>query len=82
MKWIEYEEGCYESNLSCIDKGFIEGGTEWNGDILISTSQDVEIVYNKKRLWNESIKNLGRNDRCVCGSGKKFKKCCINKEVE
>ena len=52
MKWIEYEEGCYESNLSCIDKGFIEGGTEWNGDILISTSQDVEIVYNKKRLWS------------------------------
>jgi len=22
---------------------------------------------------------LGRNERCWCGSGKKFKKCCINK---
>ena len=21
---------------------------------------------------------LGRNDKCACGSGKKFKKCCIN----
>ena len=21
----------------------------------------------------------GRNDPCPCGSGKKFKKCCINK---
>ncbi|SJN32542.1 YecA family protein [Vibrio casei] len=21
-------------------------------------------------------KNIGRNDRCVCGSGKKFKQCC------
>ena len=22
---------------------------------------------------------IGRNDRCPCGSGKKFKKCCIEK---
>lgn len=24
-----------------------------------------------------SYKNIGRNDLCVCGSGKKFKKCCL-----
>jgi len=24
-------------------------------------------------------KNVGRNDPCPCGSGKKFKKCCMNK---
>ena len=23
--------------------------------------------------------NLGRNDICFCGSGKKYKKCCLNK---
>lgn len=23
---------------------------------------------------------VGRNDPCVCGSGKKFKKCCANKK--
>jgi uncharacterized protein YecA (UPF0149 family) len=22
---------------------------------------------------------IGRNDRCPCGSGKKFKQCCLNK---
>jgi uncharacterized protein YecA (UPF0149 family) len=21
---------------------------------------------------------LGRNDKCPCGSGKKYKKCCLN----
>ena len=26
-----------------------------------------------------SQKKVGRNDPCPCGSGKKFKKCCINK---
>ncbi|WP_339236876.1 SEC-C metal-binding domain-containing protein [Oceanobacillus sp. FSL W7-1281] len=25
------------------------------------------------------IKNIKRNDPCYCGSGKKFKKCCLNK---
>jgi uncharacterized protein YecA (UPF0149 family) len=23
-------------------------------------------------------KDVGRNDPCPCGSGKKFKKCCLN----
>jgi uncharacterized protein YecA (UPF0149 family) len=22
---------------------------------------------------------IGRNDDCICGSGRKFKKCCLNK---
>jgi hypothetical protein len=25
-------------------------------------------------------KKLGRNDPCPCGSGKKFKKCCLHKQ--
>jgi uncharacterized protein YecA (UPF0149 family) len=25
-------------------------------------------------------KKVGRNDPCPCGSGKKFKKCCMNKQ--
>ena len=27
------------------------------------------------------MKKTGRNDPCVCGSGKKFKKCCENKMI-
>jgi len=25
------------------------------------------------------MNKIGRNDPCYCGSGKKFKKCCIDK---
>lgn len=25
---------------------------------------------------------LGRNEMCYCGSGKKYKKCCMNKDSE
>lgn len=24
---------------------------------------------------------IGRNDPCLCGSGKKYKNCCMNKQV-
>ena len=57
-------------------------GTDWDGDLLISTSDNVEILYDKDRLWRESIKNIGRNDKCPCNSNKKYKKCCINRETE
>ena len=26
-------------------------------------------------------KSVGRNDQCPCGSGKKYKKCCLNEET-
>ena len=32
-------------------------------------------------LWNAAVRRavkVGRNDPCPCGSGKKFKKCCLN----
>ncbi len=38
-------------------------------------------VQNKPLLHERfmgSSKKVGRNDPCPCGSGKKFKKCCLN----
>ena len=29
----------------------------------------------------KNIKKTGRNDPCPCGSGKKYKKCCIDKKT-
>lgn len=28
------------------------------------------------------MNKVGRNDPCPCGSGKKFKKCCLNKPYQ
>ena len=33
-------------------------------------------------METKAERNLGRNDICYCGSGKKFKYCCIGKEEE
>jgi len=32
--------------------------------------------------YQRETKKIGRNDPCVCGSGKKFKKCCYLKPEE
>ncbi len=37
------------------------------------------IVYKPKPGFahNPLLNNIGRNDPCPCGSGKKYKKCCL-----
>ncbi|HUU00151.1 MAG TPA: preprotein translocase subunit SecA [Myxococcota bacterium] len=35
----------------------------------------------KVQTFKRSGKKIGRNDPCPCGSGKKYKKCCMNKEM-
>ena len=35
--------------------------------------------YNSlQNMLNWNSPKVGRNDPCVCGSGKKYKKCCIS----
>lgn len=58
---------------------------------VIKEAENLEIFSKNinKKLLNGSPKNkttiinkdetLGRNDPCICGSGKKYKKCCLNK---
>jgi len=34
----------------------------------------------EKQIKEEKKKKIGRNDPCPCGSGKKYKKCCLRKD--
>ena len=40
-----------------------------------------ELKITSKVFENKNYKSMGRNQECFCGSGKKFKKCCINKKT-
>ena len=57
---------------------------------------EINSFINNTRLWrlkgytfnelnskdnNTSIPKIGRNDLCICGSGKKYKKCCGSKVI-
>ena len=37
--------------------------------------------YNNRNVAGKLVK-LGRNKPCHCGSGKKYKKCCLDKDIE
>ena len=52
------------------------GGGRMGGSVP-GTKQPAAI---KKRPVKHTIPKVGRNDPCPCGSGKKYKKCCLLKE--
>ena len=39
---------------------------------------DVKLLPKKTSEMNKE--KVGRNDPCPCGSGKKYKKCCLERE--
>ena len=71
----EMEEAFKEQTLSLIETINIEGAQksqnlpEEKKEILLSNSPEKTEVKNKEE------KNVGRNDPCPCGSGKKYKQC-------
>lgn len=76
-------------NVHYIDDAIKE--MDWWACFEQSNEKKKEEKYNLKKLYKEidllkkiqsdtdkKIK-IGRNDNCPCGSGKKYKKCCMNK---
>lgn len=43
-----------------------------------TTCKEVRKKKLDRQQFLETHRRVGRNDRCPCGSGKKFKKCCLN----
>lgn len=40
-----------------------------------------EEIINRNKTFIAQSKKVGRNDPCPCGSGKKYKKCCLGKGI-
>lgn len=40
---------------------------------------DLKYIASGQGTYKRSNPKIGRNDPCPCGSGKKYKKCCLNK---
>ena len=51
-------------------------------DIDVANQQSLRIEAEEVRLTRlakAGIKGIGRNDQCPCGSGRKYKKCCLSR---
>jgi uncharacterized protein YecA (UPF0149 family) len=64
-------------NKFCHRCGLFYNADAWKVDPRrINAQKFLYSLYNKQKI---KMGDVGRNDPCPCGSGKKFKKCCINK---
>ncbi|MCL6628081.1 MAG: SEC-C domain-containing protein [Armatimonadetes bacterium] len=64
-------------NVQMLSGGFVPlGATDQTADVPSAKSQGP--VRPNTALMGK--KKVGRNDPCPCGSGKKFKKCCLREE--
>jgi uncharacterized protein YecA (UPF0149 family) len=59
---------CFDPLMQTFRFG-VMSNTEWT----YSVDMGAKVV---KRVLESKIK-IGRNDKCPCGSGKKYKKCCM-----
>ncbi|WP_425447451.1 SEC-C metal-binding domain-containing protein [Dethiothermospora halolimnae] len=51
---------------------------QWDNVLTKEKRKDIKKEYNKAHTVVKG-KKIGRNEPCPCGSGKKYKKCCLNK---
>lgn len=51
---------------------------EWDAHLSVDERKDIKKQYNKDHIVVKE-KKVGRNEPCPCGSGKKYKQCCLNK---
>ncbi len=66
---------CYFSYLD--SSGNIPGASDWSIWVKATASQDSTSKDRGSATIRHNLKKTGRNDPCPCGSGVKFKKCCI-----
>lgn len=62
-------------------------GQDYNYQVIEFLMDKIESPYDfwkveKISVQNQNYKNVERNDRCPCGSGKKYKKCCMGTSNE
>jgi len=73
---IEFEK-LFWNMLDCKAEWLYTLG-QWDDILEVEKRKEIKKEFNKtKTVVNET--KVGRNDPCPCGSGKKFKKCCLNK---
>lgn len=49
---------------------------QWDGIFSQEKRKEIEEEYKKSKTVVRAERKIGRNEKCPCGSGKKYKNCC------
>jgi preprotein translocase subunit SecA len=65
-----------ENTIEYVFKVQVNAKTQNVNQESVTISPELENRINNKKVKPQDLNNIGRNDLCPCGSGKKYKKCC------
>ena len=78
-KMDEYRAAYRNLSLICSGGDFYEKYPEEKRRAVKNKAYGTPSVFGKRGKYSRAI--VGRNEPCPCGSGKKFKKCCMGKGI-
>lgn len=73
---IDFEKLYY--NMHAAKADWLYNLPQWDNILTEERRKEIKKEYNKSQIVVKE-KKIGRNEPCPCGSGKKYKKCCLNK---
>jgi len=82
LRWLEKGRPYLKRPLICKDiqltaEEIMESYVSFHSDLLEQTgSRTPPLLPSEYTLVEKQMKKIGRNEKCPCGSGKKYKKCC------
>jgi len=65
-------------NMHAANADWLYNLDEWEPILTEEERSEITKNYNRSKIVVKD-KKIGRNEPCPCGSGKKYKQCCINK---
>jgi hypothetical protein len=74
---VDFEKLYY--NMLAAKADWLYGLPQWNDVLSQEKRKSIKKEYDKTKTVVKEAK-IGRNDPCPCGSGKKYKKCCLDQQ--
>lgn len=75
---LEIDYPMLYKNMLAAKAKWLSGLKEWDDILTKEERLEIKKAYAEEHMVRNENK-IGRNDPCPCGSGKKYKKCCLNK---
>lgn len=73
---VDFEKLLY--NMHAAKADWLYNLPQWDSILTEERRKEIRKEYNRSQIVVKE-KKIGRNEPCPCGSGKKYKKCCLNK---
>lgn len=69
----------WKEEVADAEENFYDSGPFPGNEFVTEWEHPGDVFYHQQPI--SKINKVGRNDPCPCGSGKKYKKCCLDKDL-